>query len=154
MTCIQLHKEYTVYVIIQIPFDTAVKSYEEEKNTFDTAVKSFEEEKHIFLLSRLLGVVYQAGGPVTRRPTKRKISFKNKHCLALLLFLNCFIFFSQRKPHQKHEKGKIESGRCIRALWRARQDQRPHWQIYQKEKTPGRFKRCIQITFQCPLFVL
>ena len=111
-------------------------------------------KKHIFLLSRLLGVVYQAGGPVTRRPTKRKISFKNKHCLALLLFLNCFIFFSQRKPHQKHEKGKIESSRCIRALWQARQDQRPHWQIYQKEKTPGRFKRCIQITFQCPLFVL
>ena len=31
MTCIQLHKEYTVYVIIQIPFDTAVKSFEEEK---------------------------------------------------------------------------------------------------------------------------
>ena len=69
-----------------------------------------KKKKHIFLLSRLLGVVYQAGGPVTRRPTKRKISFKNKHCLALLLFLNCFIFFSQRKPHQKHEKGKIESG--------------------------------------------
>lgn len=101
MTCIQLHKEYTVYVIIQIPFDTAVKSYEEEKNTFDTAVKSFEEEKTHLFAFQATGCRLPSWGPGYTKADKKENKLQEQTLSRALIILKLFYIFQSEETSSK-----------------------------------------------------
>ena len=123
-SCIKNKQFININFIIQIPCDT---------------IKAFVKTKHIFLLFRRLGVVYQARRWVTRRPTKKKIQEQTLSLAVIIVKL--FYTFWVGGNLIKKEKLTLVGILMFSALWRARQDQRPHWQIYQKGKPPGRFKR-------------